>query len=276
MATANATTRPETPKPRSVLLGLFVVLQLVFLIVHNVFTVLQDARAGMSSEAREAVARIAPDWPDRKGHLWDLMEGSTTLTSRWSQATMQLQTWSLFAPNVGMECVFPALLFSEVEPADAPLRPSDAPAHFDVRGKLVLSDNEPLDMRRYVRWGNFRLRRFENNLVVYLTPSADEKPGETAERFRDRIKEFVSENADMLLAYLRWRMKQSPGGSAAPPRQVILLMRRYSLRGPDAGRDFFAGPFTMPVARWRPAASGRPARQLLEYFNPATQRFESL
>lgn len=272
MPDGNAT-RPQMPKQRSVLLGLFVVLQLLFLIVHNCFTVLQDARPGMPSEVRQAVAQIAPDWPDRKGHVWDFMEGSTTLTHRWSQATLQLQTWSLFAPNVGKDCVFPALLLSDDEPPDAPVRSTGSPADFEVRGRIVLSDNEPPDLKSYVRWGNFRLRRFENNLVVYLTPLDDEKPPEMAERFRDRIKKFVSDQAELLLAYLRWRLGPS---TPMPPRQVILLMRHYPLQGPDAGADFFAGPYTMPVARWRPGPSERPARQLLEYFNPVTQRFESL
>ena len=91
---------------RSVLLGLFVVVQLMFLIVQNAFTMLQEARLAACLRKFVIVQQIAPDWPDRKGHLWDFMEGSTTLTNRWSQATLQLQTWSLFAPNVGKDCVF--------------------------------------------------------------------------------------------------------------------------------------------------------------------------
>ena len=273
MADGNATARLEAPKQRSVLLGLFVVLQLVFLIVHNSFTVLQEARPNMSVEVREVVTQIAPDWPDRKGHMWDLMEGSTTLTHRWSQATLQMQTWSLFAPNVGADCVFPALLLSDEEPPEAPVQPGDSPVHFDVRGNVVLSDNEPADLTSYVRWGKFRLRRFEGNLVIDLSPRENEKPAETAERFRDRIKAYVHEHAELLLAYLRWRLEQS---KQTPPRQVILLMRRYTIKPPDAGADFYSGPYTMPVARWRPDASQRPARQLLEYFDPVTRRFASL
>ena len=273
MENSGATARSQTPTQRSVLLGLFVVVQLVFLIVQNAFTMLQEARPGMPPEVRDVVQQIAPDWPDRKGHLWDFMEGSTTLTNRWSQATLQLQTWSLFAPNVGKDCVFPALLLSDDDPADTRFPAIDWPVDFGTRGKVVLSDNEPADLMRYVRWGHFRLRRFENNLVIYLTPRDDEKPGETAERFRDRIKESVSDQADVLLAYLRWRLERA---TPASPRQVILLMRRYTLKGPDAGRDFFTGPFTIPVARWRPDAPERPARQMLDYFNPVSQRFESL
>ena len=273
MADGNAATSPDAPKQRSVLLGLFVVLQLVFLIVHNSFTMLQEARPNMSAETREIVAQFAPDWPDRKGHVWGLMEGSTTLTNRWSQATLQLQNWSLFAPNVGIDCVFPALLLSDDEPPDAPLGQNDSPAHFDVRGKIVLSENEPADPTSYVRWGHFRLRRFEGNLVTYLSPQENETPAETAERFRDRIKAYVSDYPELLLGYMRWRFQQSKEPS---PRQVILLMRRYTIKSPDAGADFYSGPYTMPVARWRPGAPERSARQVLEYFDPVTRRFASL
>ena len=84
----------------------------------------------------------------------------------------------------------------------------DWPVDFGTRGKVVLSDNEPADLMRYARWGNFRLRRFENNLVIYLTPRDDEKPGETAGG-HDRIKESVSDQAEVLLAYLRWRLERA-------------------------------------------------------------------
>ncbi|MCI0681594.1 MAG: hypothetical protein L0Y71_05790 [Gemmataceae bacterium] len=258
---------------RSFALGAFVVFQLLFLILHNLFTVLQDARSEMAPEARAVVEQFAPGWPESKGHLSRFMEGTTNVTNRYAQATLQLQSWSLFAPNVGTVCVFPALLLSDEPLPDAPVHATDAPGNYDVRGKIVLSDNEPADMTRYFRWGSFRLRRLENNLVVYLSPDDSETAAAMAERFRERIKSHVAEYDEALLAYLRWRLKAQ---GAAPPRQVILLMRRYSLKGPNAGANFFEGPFTMPVVRWQPQAPVRPARQALEYFNPVTQRFESL
>ena len=273
MADSTIATRPDQPRRRSVALGLFILLQLGFLITHNLFALLQEVRNEMSADARAMVRQVAPDWPEKQGHVWNLMEGSAQLTNRWSQLTLQLQTWSLFAPGIGKECVFPALLLSDEPPPDAPVTPGESPVHYEVRGKVVLSDNEPLDMNGYFRFGNFRLRRFENNFVLYLRPWEQETPRETVERLRQRIKDQVSESAEMLAEYLRFRLRQK---GEAPPRQVILLMRRYSLVGPDGGAKFLEGPFTMPVARWLPHADRGADPPKLDYFNPVTQRFEPL
>jgi hypothetical protein len=272
MPETDGSARGVAPNTRSVLLGIFIVWQLAFLVVHNLVGLLQEARADMPAEIRAAVEQVAPGWPEKKGHVWNLMEGATNVTNRWSQVTWQLQTWALFAPNVGKDCVFPALVLSEEAPTNAPLARGDLPATFQVPGKLVLSDNEPPDMKRFFRWGNFRLRRFENNLVIYLLPWEPETPQETAERFRKRIKEHLTENPDMLVGYLRFRLNQLDG---PPPPQVILLLRRYHLTGPGAGSDFVEGPFTVPIARWHPGAE-QDSGHGLEYFNPVTQRFEPL
>lgn len=255
----------ESPK-RSVALGVFVVLQLVFLVVHNFFNYLQEVREEMSSNARTAIRHVAPDWPEKKDHLWNVMEGSTQVTNRWSQATLQFQQWSLFAPTIGTDCYFPALLLSDVEPPEAPVEPEAAPARYRVHGKIILSDNEPADMQRYVRFGNFRLRKFENALFPYLVPRPQEPPRDTLERFRDKIKEYTKENMEMLGGYLRFRFQQT---REPTPRQVILLMRHYSLTGPE-GTTFVEGPFTLPFARWLPEAGSA-----LDYFDPMTHCFES-
>ena len=268
--------QPLSPaKPRSVLLGFFIVGQLIFLVVQNLGSWLQDQTTQMPAEARAIVQQAAPDWLLKKGYAWNTHEDATHLTLRWSQATLQLQSWSLFAPTIGTECVFPALLFTERDFDDLPIPPGGNLADAPALGRVVMSNNEPADMKRFFRWGNYRLRRFENNLVVYLTPRENETPQETAERWRDRIKEHVSEYAALLLGYMRIRMRQIEPAPGEPPRQVILLMRRFSLKGPDAGADFYDGPFTMPVARWR-LLTNAGDEAALDYYNPVTQRFEPL
>ena len=274
MAETEVTAMAKAPT-RSVLLGVFVVGQLLFLFVQNLGSWLQDMSGEMPGGVRTAVGQVAPDWLLKKGHAWNAHEEATHLTLRWSQVTLQLQMWSLFAPTIGTECVFPALLLTDREFDELPVPPGGSLADAPALGRVVLSDNEPVDMKRYVRWGNYRLRRFENNLVVYLTPREKETPQETAERWRDRIKEHVRENAPLLLGYLRMRLGQIEPVQREPARQVILLMRRYSLKGPEAGAEFFDGPFTVPVARWRlPANAGED--DALDYYNPVTQRFEPL
>src|SRR5262245_9998748 len=275
MPDSTSAATPNGQAKTSVLLGLFIVGQLVFLVVQNLGSWLQDQTTQMPAEARAIVEQAAPDWLLKKGYAWNTHEGATHLTSRWSQMTLQLQSWSLFAPTIGTECVFPALLLTERDFDDLPIPPGGSLADAPGLGRVVTSDNEPADMKRYFRWGNYRLWRFENNLVVYLTPRENETPQETAERWRDRIKEHVSEYAALLLGYMRIRMRQIEPVPGEPPRQVILLMRRFSLKGPHAGAEFFDGPFTMPVARWR-LLTNAGDEAALDYYNPVTQRFEPL
>lgn len=255
------------PPRRSVLLGLFVVFQLAFLVGHNLLSLVQELLTNASPETRRRVEQFAPGLSDKKGNLANLSEATTLLAQRYSQATLQLQSWSLFAPSIGRECVFPALLLPDDESPQVQLDPDSTGRSYRVRGKLVLSDNEPPDLTRYLRWGNFRLRRYENNLVVYLTPGQDESADELNKRFAERIKEHVTTYDQMLHEYLRWRLETI----GAQPDEVILVMRRYHLAGPERETDFLDGPFTMPVARWDLKSDAAK----LEYFNPMDQRFEA-
>ena len=78
-------------------------------------------------------------------------------------------------------------------------------------------------------------------------------------------------------AYLRWRgdryRKAHP--DAPPPRQLILLMRRYAIVAPGDAPPYWRGPFTVPVARLWPDAPGS-ADGTLEMFNPVTQRYQEV
>ena len=260
------------PPRRSVLLGLFIVLHLLFLVVNNFFGLLEDARSSVPSEQRATIEQIAPGWLEKKGQLWSFVDEASLLSQRWSQVTLQLQTWSLFAPGISKECAFPALLLSDTEHDSWPLEPGGNRTIDPALGRLVLSNNEPADLTSYVRWGNFRLRRYENSLVIYLRPWEDETPEATLTRWRDAIKEHLAskENEEMFRQYLRFRVAQIK--PSTEPRQVALLMRRYALKDSEAGADFFDGPFMVPILRWR----SRQGADLLDVFNPVTQHFEPL
>ncbi len=272
MNSASKSVEHPAPSPRrSVPLGLFILFQLVFLAVNNFFGFIQDTRGNIAPEYRPAVEQFVPGWSAKKGYTWDVVEGASHLSQRWAQATLQLQTWSLFAPNISKECAFPALLLSDVE-RDSFFREGDGYRTAD-HGRLVLSDNEPGNLKSYLRWGNFRLRRYENNLVLYLSRWPEETPPETAERWRNAIKEHAGGSKGteaMFLAYLRFRTDQVKN-AAETPRQVTLLMRHYDLKAPEAGPEFVEGPLTVPILRWLPARGDS-----LDLFNPVTGHFEPL
>lgn len=98
------------PSTSQVLLGLFVAGQLLFLFVRNGVELAEQTRQHLPERMRQAANRLAPGWADERGQLNHLQETLDKTTKAYSQATEQLQNWSLFAPSVARECTFPALL----------------------------------------------------------------------------------------------------------------------------------------------------------------------
>src|SRR5262249_47045075 len=144
----------------------------------------------------------------------------------------QSQKWTLFAPTIARECVFPALDLC-----------------WDDETKLVLSENEPADLGHYFRAGNYRLRRYERNLTLALFPEQGETRAQTAERWRDEIRGFVTDNAGIREGYLRWRTNRTVDQwpSRSPPRAVVLLMRRYHISDSSEAPRFWTGPHSVPI-----------------------------
>src|SRR5262245_54849434 len=115
-----AATPPTGPR---VLLGVFIVGQLIFLFGNNALEILGWARDELTadSETARVLDRVTPGWPGKKGHLHDAGDLASNLLERWAQVTGQTQGWSLFAPDVRRHCVFPAVLLRwDEEPRSAP------------------------------------------------------------------------------------------------------------------------------------------------------------
>jgi hypothetical protein len=165
-------------------------------------------------------------------------------------------------------------------------------AHDDTRTvrpvmiDLFLSDNEPADARRFVRLGQFRLRRYEGGVIPYLREQLDkegkatEEPAAMRERWRGEIRTHVENNTDFLLIYLKWRMAvyRERHPDRPQPRQVILIERGYKILAPElreeAG-DPWIGPTMVALARWQPDAKLAPGQRPLERYNLVDKRFET-
>ncbi len=247
------------PSTRQVLVGLFILWQLIFLISANLIGFLKDNREYMPLELEQAVEAIAPGWPKEQGHAWQIMEHVAKTDRLWAEATGQLQYWMLFAPTIARECVFPAVEL-----------------HWDGETKLVLSENEPSDLNLYFRFGNYRLRRYESNLTLALRPDACESLAETNERWRDRIRTFVTGYADILDGYLSWRTGRALRDWPDKPRPdaVVLLMRRYHINDFEKAPSYWTGPHSVAVARRQ--FSMESGKGKLEWHDPVTGRFMSV
>ncbi len=105
-----------------VLLGAFILWQLAFLFGVNFLEMINTARDELPSDHGRAIDRVLPGWPSKKGHFHDLADVANQVMRRYAQLTGQTQGWSLFAPDVGRQCVFPAVLVRwDEDPLSAPV-----------------------------------------------------------------------------------------------------------------------------------------------------------
>lgn len=262
--------RYSAPSTRQVLLGLFIVGQILFLASNNLIGYVQDIRSEIPEEPRRVVYHVAPGLRG-SGHLWEVLESVRRLDQGWAETTGQVQRWSLF-PTLASESLFPAV----------ELRWDDGGGKGGKKTPwepaLFLSDNEPADLTDFLRVGHFRLRRYEANLACTLKPRSQEKPEQTAERWKEVIHDHVKSNADIIHAYFKWRLPdlQAKIPDHDPPTQMILLVRRYHIVPPEEGPPFWQGPHSVPLARWQPFAPWQAGRFAVEWYDPVTKRFKEL
>src|SRR5262245_54380330 len=102
MATSGDPPGEET-QGAGILLGLFIVWQIVFLMAHNLLAILEDTREVWPGWAVRGVEALAPGFTKGQGHLADGSARVKDVTRRWAQVTGQAQNWSLFAPAIASE-----------------------------------------------------------------------------------------------------------------------------------------------------------------------------
>jgi len=158
--------------------------------------------------------------------------------------------------------------------------PPPAPwRHHPQASVVLLSANEPADVRRYVKFGRFRLRRFESCIDVSLA-SPDKEPDAVVDSWRENIEDRVRDRWRLIEAYLQWQLRRwsQKHPDLPQPKQVILWVRLYRVPPPeDAPSPWtWQGPEWHPVARWQPDAEWQPGLLPVEMFNPVVDRFETV
>src|SRR5262249_23255029 len=241
-----------------VLLGLFILWQIIFLPAFNLLDGAEAARRDLQEQRRQdgrwwrlvrgipGLEPLVDEWLTRggnygdKGKLGNLIERPRRVVRWWAQATGQEQGWNLFAPDTLDFSSFPSveLRWDDPEAEDgtglgalaggpafalccAPPRVAHEP--------LVLgSDNQPADRHRYLRVGGFRRRRIEGQFELDFR--RDDRPHEQlAEMWEQQIRNLVSAKYTETLAFLRWRLnrfhREHP--QLPPPVQVILRVQTF-------------------------------------------------
>lgn len=194
----------------------------------------------------------------------------------YGQATAQPQRWSLFAPTVADVFSFGEL---EVRWDDDHLEPGSV-ATQPLEPLFLLGVNEPEDVHSFLRYKNFRLRKYE----TALTPVPSRPDGvfdPRTEAWRRRIASSVGDEGAKMAAYLRWRWREYQRRHAEDdlpqPTQVILHMHAFTIPPPPGPSPWrFTDLGRHPVVRWLPWKREQSGLQALERYNPLTDRYESV
>src|SRR5258707_10049903 len=181
-----------------VLLGLFILAQMMFLPVANLLGFLPTLRDNLRNTGWAQA--LAPDWLDKKGRGEEILAKANDISQRWQEMTGQPENWSLFAPDVADDIWFVRV---EMNWQDGD---SSAP-EAQIQSISFISDNEPPDPNHFFRLGHFRIRRYEMAVEVHLFKEEDKTPEERAADWRDKIREKVRKDWDNIQAYLRYRLQ---------------------------------------------------------------------
>jgi hypothetical protein len=212
-----------------VLLGAFVVWQLVFLLAANAIRFVRFQSA--------------------EGPAPPVLAGAGAAADGWAALTGQHQAWNLFAPMAPVRALFVAVR------ADGPAGRWTTPSPFEPDGE-----------GRYFHPPGSGDRLWHAEKEVSL-PYLAWDPVETARRpaeWRDYLHGRLRDRWRGCHAYLAWQrgrwLRAHPGGPE--PAEFTLLVVAYS---PSRGPQRPALPeATLEVVRWRPAAAAPAGRLPLE------------
>jgi hypothetical protein len=234
---AHAVPVSDRPALSQVLLGLFVLGQLLFLAEANLLR--------FFVQALQLNAAVPFQEIDR----------GFTSYEKW---TGQTQYWRLFSPFP------PGSAFTVVQ-----LRWKGG----TTRTLPVLGD--PAPSFRYWNPPGSGDRRFnyEQNLVIIRVFWEPKHLPHYAQLIRAQQREALRHKRGQVRAYLSWRLhqfrKEEP--DLPPPDEVILIVRFYQASEPGAEVWQWRGPDDKPLARWQPGKGDE-----LEIYDPIDEKLEPL
>jgi hypothetical protein len=264
----------QRPTWAQILLGVFVVWQLLFMVGSNLLAFfphgaaeegeLSDSRCGASGSGDGVPGQLA-------------IEITAAVTDRWAHLTGQIQAWWLFAPSFPEQATFPVVEL-RWDDTDQWGRPSEASAPSQpVRLHSVL---EPADPRSYFRppGSMDRLFHYEIRLGLLMTVW-DQR---SAEKYRfswhTAVHDRVRRQWRSIRAYLRWQVQQFQQlhPELPSPRQAVLLIAIYKTPTPEQRTLACAGPIERPLARWFPATDASEPYLPIEMCDPYSTCFVRL
>jgi hypothetical protein len=248
MSMNTSSSSPQQPL-RPVLLGFFIVGQLVFLFASNLLVFLLDPIYC------PATRNLSPP-------LVSTLQLANDVTTGWSQTTGQKQVWLEFRAVAKRS----AFLFVELRWDQTP------------NAARLSSYSEPVDSMHYCRsWDGARMTQYEETLVAL--PCWQWTPGEAAakpDEYRLTMTLVVRFYVRIYQAYFEQRLRefQREHPELPPPDTLLLGAHVYDAPLPPGPRPFAWPPMReWWLVRWRLHAVPPAGMLPLERFDLPTQQF---
>lgn len=258
MADERSTKR--SPGMKSILLGLFVFFQLIYLPLSNVLQLVPREIPPQKGGSDIRVQREGTLTDNRA--IQDAVNGLGAAIDRYGQLSGQVQAWSLFAPDFGTQTIVPLVEFEFVDENDRYLMRSDPP---------ILS----VDPDNYFRWPGSYSRMVGNEFllcVVYWAFNEDSLQQHGPE-WRDAIRRHVVRMEKSLLAYFRLNLATLKKAHPDLPEPRTATLKVSIHPSPAPGQRERPPAFTMPLARWNLDRKDDPKYLPIEAFDPVANEF---
>jgi hypothetical protein len=258
-ATPATVTRPSW---RSVLLGLFVLFQIIYLPLANLTQLVpretpqQRGELDIGVQREGTASRIRP--------VQQAIDGLGTAIDRYAEVSGQTQAWSLFAPDFAVQSIYLVTSFRCREGGRESL--------------FTLEQDVPADPDRYFRWPRPDSRRiaYEFLLAAVYWRFSEESLQQRGAEWREAVLDRVRAQQRSLQSYLGWELRRfrEAHPDQATPVEIALSVRILPSPKPrESGR---VPALIMPLARWFPDRAAEPGFLPIEAFDPSVKEFVRL
>jgi hypothetical protein len=258
--TANA---KPAPGVRSILLGLFVLFELVYLPLSNLLQFVPreiPTPTGEFDIRKQREGTVTDNRP-----MQDAINGVGTFIDRYGELSGQVQYWSLFAPEFGRQTIFPVVEFEF----------GDGAERFRMRFEPHYLRTDPAN---YLRWPrpDSRLVGYEFLLASIYWDYSAESSRDNGPAWREAIREQVRRQQKSLEAYFRFSLAMLKRQHADLPEPRAGVLSVWIHQSPKVGESERPPAFTMPLARWAPDRIADGKRLAVEAYDPVEKTFVPL
>jgi hypothetical protein len=247
---------------RSVLLGLFVLFQLLYLPLANLIQLVPREMPTRQGELDSPVQREGTATSCRT--IQEAVDGLGDAVDRWGECSGQTQRWSLFAPDVGQQSCFPVIVCYCVGQRDF--------------ATLTIKPENAAESGPYCRWPSPLSRRFayESLLAVIYRNFSAGSLAEHGDEWRWAVRQRVRDQQKSLEAYFRWNLALFQKRYPDEPFPIEMILKVLVSPAPKPGEVARPPSFEIPLARWFPSRAPSQEYLSVEAYDPVTGEFVRL